>query len=88
MKLRKSLNAKILYKEIEVYTATMANFWNDQNNQMYQNSKQGIYCIANLMSYYMGIPLESTLNFARQKLNAFVLTDGNKTTTDKIKKEL
>lgn len=88
MKNRKTLNADILKNEIDVYCATMANFWNDKTDEMYQNSRQGIYTIISLMVYYMGFEEKELLDFARKKLNAYVITDGNKTTTDIIYKEI
>ena len=88
MKTRKTLNAEILKNEIDVYCATMANFWHNKTDEMYQNSKQGIYTIIGLMVYYLGYNEKELLDFARTKLNAYVLTDGNRTTSDIIYKEI
>lgn len=89
MKKRKTLNANILKQEIEVYCATMANFWNYKNDVMYENSKQGIYTIIELMVYYMGYKREELIQFAKEKLCSFILNDANNaTTTDDICKEL
>lgn len=79
MKVRKTLNEEILRKEISVYCATMSNFWHNKSDEMYQNSKQGIYTIIELMVYYMNKNREELLRYARNELNKYVVTDGNKT---------
>lgn len=78
MRARKTLNEEILLNEISVYCATMANFWNEKTDTMYQNSKQGIYTIIGLMVYYMKKDREELLKYARNELNKYVITDGNK----------
>lgn len=85
---RKTLNADILKYEIDVYCATMADFWNYKEDAMYKESKEAIYTIISLMVYYMGYKEAELLDFARKKLNAYVLTDGNKITTDIVYKEI
>lgn len=67
MKTRKTLDANILKYEIEVYCATMANFWNDKEDAMYTESRQAIYTIISLMVYYMGYKESELLDFARKK---------------------
>ena len=88
MEKRKTLNADILKGEIDVYCATMANFWNEKEDAMYTESKQAIYTIISLMVYYMGHNENELLHFARKKLNAYVLANGNKTTSDIIYKAI
>ena len=88
MKIRITLNENILKYEIEIYCATMANFWHNKSDSMYQNSKQGIYTIINLMVTYMGFKEKDLIKFAQEKLNSYVLADGNKTTTDEIIRNL
>ena len=78
MKARKTLDEKILLNEISVYCATMANFCNNKTDEMYQNSKQGIYTIIALMVFYMKKSEEQLLNYARKELNKYVIGDGNK----------
>ena len=78
MKARKTLNEEILLNEISVYCATMANFWHNKTDDMYQNSKQGIYTIIGWMVYYMKKNEEELLKYARNELNKYVITDGNK----------
>lgn len=88
MKTRKTLDANILKQEIEIYCETMANFWNDKDDAMFTESKQAIYTIISLMVYYMGYKESELLDFARKKLNAFVITDDTKTTTENISAEI
>jgi hypothetical protein len=88
MKNRKTLNADILKKEIDIYCATMANFWNYKEDAMYAESKQAIYTIISLMVYYMGYKEAELLDFARKRLNAYVLTDDDNITSDIIYKEI
>lgn len=88
MRARKTLNKDVLKEEIGVYCATMANFWNNKNDEMYNNSRQGIYTIIGLMVNYMGEEEEKLLEFARRKLNAYVLFDGNKISSDIIFREI
>lgn len=76
-KYRKTLNEKILKYEIEVYCATMANFWNDKSNKMYSESKQAINTIIDLMVYYFGSDEKELIQFARKNLNAFVQLSQN-----------
>ena len=76
-RIRKTLDEKILMYEITVYCATMANFWHDKENEMYVESKHGIYAIIGMMVYYMGKNEAELLNYARNELNKYVLTDGN-----------
>lgn len=76
-KYRKTLNEKILKYEIEVYCATMANFWNDKSDKMYSESKQSINTIIDLMVYYFGCNEKELIQFVRKKLNAFVQADQN-----------
>lgn len=76
-KYRKTLNEKILKYEIEVYCATMANFWNDKSDKIYSESKQAINTIIDLMVYYFGSDEKELIQFVREKLNAFVQGDQN-----------
>lgn len=88
MKVRKTLNEEILLHRISVYCATMANFWTDKTDAMYQDSKQGIYTIISLMVEYMGKSERELLKYAREQLNGYVIIDGNKTDSDTIYKEI
>lgn len=76
-KYRKTLNEKILKYEIEVYCATMANFWNDKSNKMYFESKQSINTIIDLMVYYFGSDEKELIQFVRKNLNTFVQLEQN-----------
>lgn len=76
-KYRKTLNEKILKYEIEVYCATMANFWNDKSDKMYSESKQAINTIIDLMVYYFGSDEKELIQFVRKNLIAFVQVDQN-----------
>lgn len=88
MEARKTLNEEILSEEISVYCAKMANSWNNKTDVMYQNSKQGIYTIIELMVRYMGKDREQLLQYARRKLNGYVITDGNKVDSSVIYNEI
>ena len=50
MKYRKTLDSKILLYEIDVYCATMSNFWQNKNDTMYTESKSAIYTIIELIA--------------------------------------
>ncbi len=90
MRFRKTLNAEILKQEIDVQCATMANFWHDKDDPFYTESRSAIYTIIGLMVYYMGHKESELLEFARKRLNAYVLFDdrGRNTTTDEIYSEI
>lgn len=88
MKTRKTLNEKILKYEIDIYCATMANFWHEKSDEMYQGSKQAIYTIIGLMVYYFGSNEAELLDFARKKLNSYILLDGHKDISDDIYNEI
>ena len=88
MKIRKTLNEEILLHRISVYCATMANFWHDKADAMYQDSKQGIYTIIGLMVEYMGKSEEELLKYAREQLNGYVVTDGNKVESSVVYNEI
>mgnify|MGYP007135735273 CR=1 FL=1 len=75
MKYRKTLNNKILLNEIDVYCATMANFWQDKSDPMYTESKSAIYTIFELMVYYMGYDRKDLYKYAVSKLNSYCVSN-------------
>ena len=88
MKYRKTLDSKILFNEIDVYCATMANFWQDKNDPMYTESKSAIYTIIELMVYYMGYDRDKLHKYAIEKLNGYCISnDIDNYTTDEAEKE-
>lgn len=88
MKHRKTLDARILLYEIDVYCATMANFWMDKNDDMYTGSKNAIYTIIELMVYYMGYKRDDLFKFAVDKLNGYCVSNEIVDyTTDEAEKE-
>ena len=88
MKYRKTLNSKILFYEIDVYCATMANFWQNKNDTMYTESKSAIDTIIELMVYYMGYKKKDLCKYAIDKLNGYCIADDIiGYTTDEAEKE-
>ena len=88
MKYRKTIDAKILFYEIDVYCATMANFWKNKDDSMYTESKSAIYTIVELMVYYMGYKRKDLCKYAVDKLNGYcIANDIIDYTTDEAKKE-
>lgn len=71
-KYRKTLNEKILLYRIDVYCATMADFWSEKDDPMYFESKQGIYTIAGLMQDFMGENYNNIVKYAIKKLNGYL----------------
>jgi len=90
MKYRKTIDAKILLYRIDVYCMTMADFWNEKNDPMYFESKQGIYTIAGLMQDFMGHNYSSIIKYAIDKLNGYCVSNDfiENYTTDEAEKEL
>ena len=88
MKKRKTLNAEILKHEIEIYCATMSNYWNNKDDEMYINSKQAVYTLIALMVYYMGEDEDELKDFARRTLNGFIQFSDFNETTDNVYKEI
>lgn len=89
MKYRKTLDSKILFYEIDVYCATMANFWKNKNDNMYTESKIAIDNIIELMVYYMGYNRKDLYKYAIDKLNGYCISnDIIDYTTDEAEKEL
>lgn len=88
MKYRKTIDAKILLYEIDVYCATMANFWQNKDDTMYTESKSAIYTIVELMVYYMGYKRKDLCKYAIDKLNSYcIANDIIDYTTDEAEKE-
>lgn len=75
-KYRKTLNEKILLYRIDVYCATMADFWSEKDDPMYFESKQGIYTIAGLMQDFMGENYNNIVKYAIKKLNGYLALQG------------
>ena len=88
MKKRKTLNAEILKHEIKIYCSTMANYWHNKDDEMYKNSKQGIYTLIALMVYYMGENEDELKDFARRSLNGFIQFSDFNESTDNVYKEI
>lgn len=88
MKYRKTLDSKILLYEIDVYCATMANFWQNKDDTMYTESKSAIYTIVELMVYYMGYNRNKLHKYAISKLNGYCVSNEiSNYTTDEAEKE-
>lgn len=88
MKYRKTIDAKILFYEIDVYCATMANFWQNKDDSMYIESKSAIYTIVELMVYYMGYKRKDLCKYAIDKLNGYCIANEIiDYTTDEAEKE-
>lgn len=86
-KYRKTLDEKILLYRIDVYCATMADFWNEKNDPMYFESKQGIYTIAGLMQDFMGENYNNIVKYAIKKLNGYLALSDFYYITDDVEKE-
>lgn len=89
MKYRKTIDSKILFHEIDVYCATMANFWQNKDDTMYTESKSAINTIIELMVYYMEYKRKDLCKYAIDKLSGYcIANDIIDYTTDEPEKEL
>lgn len=86
-KYRKTLDEKILLYRIDVYCATMANFWSEKDDPMYFESKEAVYIIAGLMQDFMGKNYNDIVKYAVKKLNGYLALSDFFYTTDDVEKE-
>ena len=86
-KYRKTLDEKILLYRIDIYCATMADFWREKDDPMYFESKEAVYTIAGLMQEFMGKNYNDIVKYAAKKLNGYLAFSDFSYTTDDVEKE-